>query len=396
MRLRYLILLAALLCAGLLWWFRPWTSFSPHNLNNLMHPDTRVENFRHMDRIFPSVPMPASDHPVSFPRAAGQLPATFEHAGRTVAVQEFLQRTDTTGLMVLKDGVIRVEDYFQGADETSRFTSWSIAKTVVATLVAIAHGEGHIRSLDDPAKTYVPALDGKAWGEVTVRNLLRMATGIRFEELYDKPFSDIKLLFYRVFLIGTPVHDVISDLPAEGPQGERFHYISPTTQILAWVLAGAVGEPVSQYARHALWQPLGMQDDGFWNLDNGGTELAFCCLNISVRDYAKLGQLYLQQGQWQGRQLLPEGWVRDATRRPEPWLAAGHGYPERGYGYHLWVPKDPDQEYFANGVWGQHVWVSEKHNVVIVKTSVDPDFQQHMAEAISFLRGVSAAMDTQD
>src|SRR5690606_23674038 len=368
MRLRYLILLAAPVCAGLLWWFRPWTSFSPHNLNNLMHPDTRVENFRHMDRIFPSVPMPASDHPVSFPRAPGQLPATFEHDGRTVSVQEFLQRSDTTGLMVLKDGVIRVEDYFQGASETSRFTSWSIAKTVVATLVAIAHGEGHIRSLDDPAKTYVPALDGQPWGDVTVRNLLRMATGIRFEELYDKPFSDIKLLFYRVFLIGTPVHDVISGLPAEGPQGERFHYISPTTQILAWVLAGAVGEPVSQYARHALWQPLGMQDDGFWNLDNGGTELALCCLNISVRDYAKLGQLYLQQGIWQGRQLLPAGWVHEATRRPEPWLAAGNGYPERGYGYHIWVPKDPDQEYFANGVWGQHVWISEKHNVVIVKT----------------------------
>jgi len=389
MRLRYLILMAALVCAALLWWFRPWTSFSPHNLNNLMHPDTRVENFRHMDRIFPSVPMPASDQPVSFPRAPGTLPATFEHDGRTVSVQEFLQRSDTTGLMVLKDGVIRAEEYFQGASETSRFTSWSIAKTVVATLVAIAHGEGHIRSLDDPAKTYVPALDGKAWGEVTVRNLLRMATGIQFEELYDKPFSDIKLLFYRVFLIGTPVHDVISDLPAEGPQGERFHYISPTTQILAWVLAGAVGEPVSQYAQHALWQPLGMQDDGFWNLDNGGTELAFCCLNISVRDYAKLGQLYLQQGQWQGRQLLPAGWVHEATRRPEPWLAAGNGYPERGYGYHIWVPKDPDQEYFANGVWGQHVWISEKHNVVIVKTSVDPDFQQHMAEAISFLRAVS-------
>ena len=389
MRLRYLILLAALVCAALLWWFRPWTSFSPHNLNNLMHPDTRVENFRHMDRIFPSVPMHPSDHPVSFPRAPGRLPATFEHDGRTVSVQEFLQRSDTTGLMVLKDGVIRAEEYFQGASETSRFTSWSIAKTVVATLVAIAHGEGHIRSLDDPAKTYVPALDGKAWGEVTVRNLLRMATGIQFEELYDKPFSDIKLLFYRVFLIGTPVHDVISDLPAEGPQGERFHYISPTTQILAWVLAGAVGEPVSQYAHRALWQPLGMQDDGFWNLDNGGTELAFCCLNISVRDYAKLGQLYLQQGQWQGRQLLPAGWVHEATRRPEPWLAAGNGYPERGYGYHIWVPKDPDQEYFANGVWGQHVWISEKHNVVIVKTSVDPDFQQHMAEAISFLRAVS-------
>ncbi|KAF0809073.1 beta-lactamase [Alcanivorax sp. S71-1-4] len=389
MRLRYLILLAALVCAALLWWFRPWTSFSPHNLNNLMHPDTRVENFRHMDRIFPSVPMPASDQPVSFPRAPGPLPATFEHDGRTVSVQEFLQRSDTTGLMVLKDGVIRAEEYFQGASETSRFTSWSIAKTVVATLVAIAHGEGHIRSLDDPAKTYVPALDGKAWGEVTVRNLLRMATGIQFEELYDKPFSDIKLLFYRVFLIGTPVHDVISDLPAEGPQGERFHYISPTTQILAWVLAGAVGEPVSQYAHRALWQPLGMQDDGFWNLDNDGTELAFCCLNISVRDYAKLGQLYLQQGQWQGRQLLPAGWVHEATRRPEPWLAAGNGYPERGYGYHIWVPKDPDQEYFANGVWGQHVWISEKHNVVIVKTSVDPDFQQHMAEAISFLRAVS-------
>lgn len=161
------------------------------------------------------------------------------------------------------------------------------------------------------------------------------------------------------------------------------------SQVLAWVLRRATGQSVTEYAQEKLWQPLGMQDEGFWNLDHpDGNELAYCCLNITLRDYAKLGQLYLQNGQWKGQQLLPENWVAESTRRPEPWLTAGHGYPERGYGYHWWLPKDPDQEFFANGIWGQHIFVDEKSRMVIVKTSVDPDFQKNTAEMIAFMRGI--------
>ena len=394
MRKRTLLLLAlvAALVAVLLWWFRPWSPYSPSVMTRLFHPEYRLDNFRAMENVFPYVILPASDTPTPLPRAAtpGDLPQTFRHNGEDIDVSEFLTRTETTGLMVLQDGEVQLEQYFQGTEPTSRLTSWSMAKTVVSTLVAIAHEDGHIGSLDDKVSDYVPALKGKAYGDVSIQHLLMMASGIDFDETYHKHTSDINLLFYRVFLLGASARDVVASHPAAQPSGERFHYISPNTQILAWVLEEAVGRSVSAYAGERLWQPLGMEDDALWNLDQHGVELAFCCLNVTLRDYAKLGQLHLQQGVWNYQQILPEGWVFSATRRPEPWMASGHGYAERGYGYHLWTPVAPDGEYFFNGVWGQTIWVAENPGVVIVKTSVDPEFRPHTAEMISFMRGVTA------
>ena len=380
--------------AALSWWYRPWTPYSPSVMTRLLHPDYRLQNFRAMEKVFPFRVIPASSKPFSFPRGEASLPEKFIHDGRVVNTGEFMLRTQTTGLMVLYQGTNLFEQYYLEATQKDRFTSWSVAKSVIGTLTAIALKDGHIASLDDPVKQYVNELDGAAWGEVPIRDLLRMASGIRFSEIYDEKFSDINMLFYRTFLLGEGVRDVIADLPAENPPGESFHYVSPNTQILGWVLESATGKPISDYAAEALWQPLGMQDEAIWSLDQGGVELGFCCLNMTLRDYSKLGQLYLQQGVWNGQLLLPEGWVQQASRRPEPWLAAGNGFPERGYGYHLWVPKDPDEEFFFNGVWGQTVWVSEKHNVVIAKTSVDPLFRQHMAEVISFMRAVSEFVST--
>jgi CubicO group peptidase (beta-lactamase class C family) len=384
-----LLILAITLISLLSWWFRPWSTYSPSVMTRLFHPEHRLENFRRMEAIFPYRVIPASSDPFSFPVGEGSLPERFVHEGQNINTDEFLQRTQTTGLMVVHRGQALLEQYFQQSRDEDRFTSWSVAKTVVATLTAMALKEGHIQSVTDTVADYVPELADEAWGKVRIEDLLRMASGIAFSEIYDQRFSDINMLFYRSFLLGQPVRDVIRGRPAARPPGEAFHYISPNTQILAWVLENAVGEPISAYASRALWQPLGMQDEALWSLDQSGVELGFCCLNMTLRDYAKLGQLYLQQGKWRGHQLLPENWVQDATRRPEPWLAAGHGFPERGYGYHVWVPKDPDEEYFFNGVWGQTVWVSEKHRVVVTKTSVDPLFRQHMAEVISFMRAVS-------
>lgn len=379
-----LLLIAAFL-------FRPWSPWSPWKMLGLFSPELRVQNFQHMDRIFPSRPLSRSTQPFEFDAHPQKLPDSYVFEGKTLPARAFMDKTGTTGLMVLQHGIILHEEYLQGATETSTLTSWSMAKSVVATLVGIAHGEGRIASLDDKASKYVPELAGKPYGEATVRDLLRMASGIRFDENYGSLTSDIRQLFYKVFLFGMPIDDAVKDLPAEDPPGTKFHYKSVDSQVLAWVLRGATGESVTQYAQRKLWQPLGMEDDAFWNLDRvNGNELAYCCLNTTLRDYAKLGQLYLQNGQWQGKQILPPDWVKETSQRPEPWLTAGHGYEERGYGYHWWVPRDPDQEYFANGIWGQTIFVAPKAGIVIVKTSVDPDFRPHTAEMIAFMRGIVA------
>lgn len=394
MRTRPLLITLALLLAVLAAFvFRPWSPWSPWKMNQLFWPSMRVDNFQHMDRIFPARPLPASTQPFVFPKQEQPLPDRYVFNGETRQRMAFLEKTHATGLMVLKDGVILHEEYRLGASPTSTLTSWSMAKSVVATLVGIALKEGRIASLDDKASKYIPELQGKAYGETTVKDLLRMASGVKFDENYASKTSDINKLFYKVFIFGTPIDDAVKDLPAEETPGTKFHYKSVDSQVLAWVLRRATGKSVVAYAREKLWQPLGMQDNAFWNLDRpDGNELAYCCLNTTLRDYAKLGQLYLQQGKWQGRQILPEDWVKETTQRPEPWLAAGNGYEERGYGYHWWLPKNPDHEFFANGVWGQTIFVNQNAGIVIVKTSVDPDFKTNTAEMIAFMRGMVAGI----
>lgn len=396
MRLRLSLLVATALLAGLILFLtRPWSPWSPWAMNQLFWESRRVDNFRHMDRLFPSRPLAASTQPYAFPRAGkpARLPATYRFNGQHRLGEAFLEKTNTTGLLVLRDGIVVHEEYRRGTTATDTLTSWSMAKSVVATLVAIALQEGRIRSLDDKAMDYAPELRDQAYGQARIRDLLRMASGVKFDETYDNRLADIHRVFYKTFIFNQPVDQAAAGYPAEDPPGTRFHYKSMDTQILSWVLRRATGQTLTAYAQSRLWEPLGMQDRGFWNTDFHGNELGYCCLNISLRDYAKLGQLYLQQGQWNGRQLLPADWVREATKRPEPWLAAGNGYPERGYGYHWWVPKDPDQEFFANGVWGQTIFVDEKTRTVIVKTSVDPAFKANTAEMIAFMRGVVKGLD---
>ncbi len=396
MRTRLLLVslaIAILLLAAFI--FRPWSPWSPWKMNGIFAASSRVENFQHMDRIFPSRVLAASASPFVFPKTGQSLPTSYRFGEEARTTADFMTKTNTTGLLVLKDGVVLHEEYRLGASPTSTLTSWSMAKSVVATLVGMALMEGKITSLDDKVSRYLPELATDAYGEATIRDLLRMASGVRFDERYSRPFSDIRMLFYRVFIFGQPIDEVVAHLPKEDAPGTHFHYKSVDSQMLARVLRAATGESVTAYAERKLWQPLGMQNAAFWNLDRvDGNELAYCCLNASLRDYAKLGQLYLQQGQWQGRQLLPADWVQESTKRPEPWLAAGNGYEERGYGYHWWVPRNPDQEFFANGIWGQHIFVDEKAGMVIVKTSVDPDFAANTAEMIAFMRGVVAGYTT--
>lgn len=394
---RRLFAVSVLLLAVFLAWLRPGMERSPWAQLRLFHADVRAENFRHMERVFPARELAPSSHPYAFPRAERPLPAHYTFEGQTHVVGDFLARSQTTGLLVLKDGAVAHEEYRLGATPDSRFTSWSVAKSFVATLVGIALKDGAIRSLDDKVTVYVPEYAGTAWEKASVRDLLRMASGVAFDERYDTQFSDIQRLMQAAFVLGRPIDESVRRIglrPPENAPGTKMHYISINTQVLANVLRHATGRPLVEYAHEKLWEPLGMQDLALWNMDGDhGTEIAYCCLNTTLRDYAKLGQLYLQQGTWNGVQVLPADWVRESTRRAEPWLQAGTATKERGYGYQWWVPPQADGEYFANGIWGQVIWVDEKRKVVIVKTSADPDFQAHIPELIAALRGIARGFD---
>lgn len=388
------LLLTGLAVLTIVLWLRPGIDHSPWTMLRLFHAGTRVENFRAMDHVFPSRAIAAGTNPQPFPRRPG-TPAPegqYTHDGKARSFAGFLEQSQTTGLIVLRDGVVVHEQYRLGADERSPFTSWSIAKSFVATLVGMALKDGSIRSLDDRVADYVPEYAGSAWENVRLRDLLRMASAIEFDERYDTQHSDIQRVLQRAYLLGTPVDDIVRGYPAarqEEPPGSRFHYISINTQVLANVLRHATGRRLADDLQDRLWQPLGMESPASWSVDRDDTEIAYCCLNATLRDYARLGQLYLQQGIWQGRPLLPADWVAESTRRTEPWLQPGVARPERGYGYHWWVPPQPKGEYFANGIWGQVVWVDESRRVVIARTAVDPDFEARLSETLAFLRALS-------
>lgn len=386
-----------LITGWLAFWYRPWAEYRPAVMNALFRPDVRVDNFQHMERVFPvRVIAPAASPLPWVAGARAKLPAQFDLDGQRVLLSDFLAQTQTTGLLVLHHGKIVHEQYFQGADRHARMTSWSMAKSVVATLTAQALADGRIRSLDDRVKQYVPSLTGKAYGEARIRDLLNMASGVRFDETYDNKLSDINRLFYKVFLLGEPIDDAAADYPAEVSPGTRFKYVSTDTQILAQVVRAAVGENLSVYSTRKLWHPLGVESPIYWNLDRPeGVELAYCCLNMPLRDYARLGQLYLQDGVWQGKRLLPEGWVKQATTPDQPWLQPGSPRKDRGYAMQWWVPMGYDREFMAQGVWGQMLWVSQKDDVVIVKTSVDPSHKQNQAMTLQAMRAISRAVGAQ-
>jgi CubicO group peptidase (beta-lactamase class C family) len=377
---------------------RPWADYSPVGLMTLFDPDVRVENFRSMHRIMPARVVRAPNEPFRFTRAERPLEVGYVYEGEPRTLDEFLDRVSTTGLLVVKDDAIVTERYFRGADAETAFTSWSIAKSFVSTLVGMTLRDGLIASLDDPISRYAPELESSAYAGVSIRHVLQMSSGVDFDERYTRQTSDINLFFGKIFALGRRADDVLFDYGRERPSGEVFHYVSLDTHALGLMLRRIHGKSLAKLLEERIWRPLGMEGDARWNIDadgEDGVEIGFCCLNARLRDFAKLGRLYLEQGRWNGEPLLPESWTVEATRPSSPHLEPGaspYDYGRRGYQYQWWSPESPEGEYFAAGVWGQYVYVSEPDRLIIARASVDPDFRAHMDESIAVFRAIRDAL----
>jgi CubicO group peptidase (beta-lactamase class C family) len=394
----FVLLLLLAIAALALSYFRPWAAHRPSTMNSMFKPENRIEFFRNMDRVFPKRDVSASTSPAPFTQGTAiALPASFAHVSASENTQAFLERSDTTSLFVLKHGKIVYENYFKGANRDSRFTSWSVAKTFVGTLAGIALAEGKIKSLDDRAVIYLPELQGKEYGNSTIRSLLQMSSGVQFDETYHHPLSDINWFFYRTFILGQRADRVVQGRERYAPPSSEFRYISSDTQLLGAIVARVYAKPLAKVLEEKIWQPLGMEQSAFWSIDrdrDDGQEIGFCCLNATARDFAKLGQLYLQNGQWQGKQLLSSAWVALATKPTESWQQPEENDPhDLGYALKWWIPgwKKGEQqtEFLARGVWGQHIYVNTAKQVVIVRTSVDPNANANTSPSLSLYRAIA-------
>ena len=360
----------------------------------------QVANFRAMSSIYPVRVIRRSSKPFSFVRGETlSLPETFEFDGKSQNTKELLAKVETTGLLILKDGRLVYEDYRLGNDETTQSVSWSVCKSFVSALVGIAIGEGAIGSVEDPVTRYAPELAGSAYDAVRLKDVLQMSSGARWNEDYSDPESDINR-FGRMLASGTSFDDFAAGCVGEKPPGIFNRYNTTDTHVLGMVVRNATERSLTDYIREKLWEPLGMEADGFWIVDTKGAEFAGGGLNAVLRDYAKLGLLYLNGGVFDGAQIVPASWVRDSTTPDAPHVMPGVRASADlpwGYGYQWWVPNDSGA-YCAIGIYGQFIYVDPKARVVIAKTSAFRDYGRSLkpehyltANQIVLFRAIAAS-----
>jgi CubicO group peptidase (beta-lactamase class C family) len=297
--------------------------------------------FQHMSELFPSRTISRAGNVTRFERAAVALEALrFELAGSEVGFEEFWKGNETAGMVVLHRGRLVFERYDLGADETTRFTSWSVAKSFTSTLVGLALGDGKLASLDEPLDRYLPEVAGTGYEGVTIAQALQMSSGVRFSEEYDvSGGSDVvDFMTNSLYLSRSPANSLAIDYPRAHAPGTVFNYNTAETQVLAWLVERAMGQRPAEVLEQRLWRRLGMEHDASWLLDiegKRGMEMGGCCLNMALRDQARFGQLFLQDGIWEGERVLPEGWVVRATVPSEAHLRwdTPSPYAERGYQY---------------------------------------------------------------
>lgn len=372
---------------------------------NLYVGEPQHENFAHLDDLFPTRQMAASERPFQFSTGSQiALPEGFVFDGITRSTQEFIGDTDTSALLVLKDGAIRFEDYYLTGGPEVRWISWSMAKSFVSALIGIAIEDGLIGSIDEPLTKYVPMLADSAYAGVSIKDVLQMSSGARWNEDYSDKSSDIHRL--GTAMAGeSSLAEFVSNIEQATTPGTQCQYNSADTQALGMLLTAATGSSIADYMQEKLCQPLGMESSGYWLVDSVGMEMALGGLNLTARDFAKIGELYRNQGVWGGQQIVPQAWVAESIQsdaahlQPGKVIVGGHVFPF-GYGYQWWIPAGTNGEFSAIGVYNQFVYVDPSRGVVIVKLSANrkygttPDEAENReGETLEFLRAVASQLD---
>jgi len=339
-----------------------------------LFPDVQVNTFRNIERLFSTRvvsrgttvhPLPASDKQLKNFR--------FSSNGKDYDLYDYVSLNRVSGLLVLKDGKIAFENYQLGNNEKTRWMSMSVVKSMTATLVGAAIKDGHIKSIDDPITIYLPQLKGSAYDGVSVRNLLQMASGVKWNETYTDPSSDRRRML-EVQNAQTPggVLELMSKLPRAAAPGTRWNYSTGETHVAGALVRAAVGKPMAQYLSERIWGKFGMESDATWWLESpDGLEVGGSGLSATLRDYGRFGLFLLGGGKAGGEQILPDGWVKEAG---SPKIVDGKLV---NYGYMLWpIPNAAgtinEGAFEARGIFGQHIYMNPKENVVIVVWSALP------------------------
>jgi CubicO group peptidase (beta-lactamase class C family) len=319
--------------------------------------DQRHVAFRAMDRLpllAKASVITASPNPVSLaPGKPLDIPG----------IDDYMASQHTAGLVILQDGKIRFERYGEEFDADGRWTSFSVAKSFTSTLVGAAIQDGYIDSLEDKVSRYIPDLRGSAYDDVTIRQLLTMSSGVKWDEDYENPNADV-----AKFNKATPDDNVdatvsyMRKLPRAHPPGTVWHYNTGETNLIGVLVSSATKKSLAQYLQERIWHPAGMAASATWLQSKTGHEIAGCCLQAATRDFARFGLFVLANGNVGGRQIVPEGWFAEAIRKQ-----MDIGVPGKGYGFQWWTYDDGAVA--AQGIFGQGIFIDPQRRLVIASNS---------------------------
>ena len=304
--------------------------------------------------------------PMPLPRSASTPPYQWRLDGNTVSIDDYFKRQPVMAVLIAKDGVIQYERYQYGLSAQHRYLSNSMAKSFTSLAMGFALNEGKVFSLDALTQAYVPELRGTAYGETTLRNLMRMGSGVKFSETYKPDDDSTRFRDARNRVGVVQASKLFND--REVPQGSRFNYASIEPALIGAVLKAATGESVTGYLEQRLWQAIGAEGAARWELDRTGLELTQCCITALPHDYLRLGIVLANDGQRpeNGRQVIPRDYLLESTDwhraespfRPQP--------PGTGYSNYFWLQGSAARRFVLLGVHGQAIFVDPANKLVML------------------------------
>jgi len=328
----------------------------------LTWPDAkRLEYIAALDSLFLTRAVKAGRHPHALDR--GRPLMAFENGGRRADdFRRFLTTRRVHGVLVLQDGKVRLERYIPPHSAATRWNSFSIAKSITSTLLGAAIKDGDIQSLDHQVTRYVPQLRGSAYDVVTVRQLLTMTSGVKWNEDYTDVHSDVARMYAQPPELGLDMTvSYVRKLPREAPPGTKWVYKTSETNLVGVLVAEATGKQLADYLSEKIWRAYGMERDAEWMIDDIGHEQGGCCLAMTLRDQGRFGQFILDGARVDGHPIVPDNWLADATSSQ---FRTGAG---TGYGYGWWTGDDGTFE--ARGIYGQTIHLDRARRLVIVINS---------------------------
>ena len=316
------------------------------------HPSSYISDFVH----FPTNTIEAGIH------QKWAIADNYNNAELPDFIKPVNDSLETVAFMVIINDSIQYERYWHGYSADTMSNSFSMAKSFVGSLIGVAIKDGKIKSIDQKVCDFLPDFCEGGNAELTIKNLLTMSSGLNWTEDYYNPIGQTAEAYYGGDLKGLMMNLKVVEAP-----GKVFKYHSSCTQILTFVVESATGQTISEYASEKLWKPMGAKHPALWNTDvAGGDEKGFCCINSNARDFARLGKLYMHQGNWNGVQILDSSYVKDATSIAD--LLDEKGNKNVNYGFQFWIAERQGLYiYYARGLWGQYVICIPEKNMIIVR-----------------------------